>query len=224
MKKIIISTLVLSGLLLSSCSNDDQIKIPDNGNNTATKAIVTFDFEKAKQFYLPVKDAAGKVTKQPIKNMSELKAGDSGCGRMHRGKAGEFKKWKGYDFSANKTTFVGYDMGRCGGVSEGKSFGDFEFKKNYGKGELKLRFKYYKPGDLTGWTGYFLDVYLTKEGEENPTKKYLVKVTPKVNKAGWVVHDQVLDVAFPKGKYAVVIAGGGAGSVGIDDIQLYPTK
>ena len=76
-----------------------------------------------------------------MENLSSLKITDSRCAKIYRGKATEFTKWEGYDFSGNTSQFIGYDMGRCRGFSDGTIHSDFTLEKLFPKNELKFKFK-----------------------------------------------------------------------------------
>ncbi|CAL2083511.1 hypothetical protein [Tenacibaculum sp. 190524A02b] len=217
MKKLIFLAMLNGGLLFTSCSNDENMLQTQDASTATTsteKELVLYDFERnGNGFYFTTTDG-----KKGIKNLSSLDAGDGRCGRIYRGKVNEFTKWKAYDFSGNETNFIGYDMGKCGGVSDGFAHRNFSLSKDYKKGSLKIAFKYYKPGDFTGWDSYYFDIYISKRNESDVLKNHIIKIDPKEHKGGWISYKENLTKDLPKGRYTLTIRAGGSSA--IDDIAF----
>ena len=218
MKKLPLLFTLVTMFAIIGCSSDDATAT--NNNNTPTgKSLFKFNFETGNDGFYEYQYGSGIPVKSGMKDIPTA-AGSTTCGHIYRGKSSEFSKWKGFDFEGNSTYFIGYDMGRCGGYSKGITHRDITFEKDYEKNKLKLQFKYYKPGDLAGLGNYFMDVYIAKKGESNPTENHLLKIQPKIDPSGWVTYSEFITTKIPKGEYQLIVHGANAGSFGVDDIEL----
>ncbi len=220
MKKITL-IVALSLNLLIGCSDEENVVSNQQDQQTEEKTVFKFDFENGTENFKA--NSFGDVTQgKPVINLVDEK--DSKCGTLYRGKTADFTEWKGYDFKGNDTQFLGLDMGACLGFFEGVVETDFEIKRTLVEGKAKLAFKYYMPGDFTGWnSGYFFNVYIDKADADYSNGRKLedafVKLAVKVNQKGWVDFSEDISVDLLADKYKLIIQMIGS-SAAIDDIRL----
>ena len=195
-------------------------------NQTEGRTIFAIDFEN---------DAAGFVVNQfgdhvegsPVIHINEEQ--ESKCGTLFIGKSEDFTEWNGYDFQGNDTQFMGLDMGACGGFFEAVVETEFVLEESLSVERAKLEFKYYMPGNFTGWGDpYLFNVIIEREETDNNGSQgsdygnfanAFIQFEVEENQDGWVNFSRVLPVDVPAGKYKLIVEIIGS-SAAIDDIKL----
>ncbi|CAM1341701.1 hypothetical protein [Tenacibaculum amylolyticum] len=217
MKKLPI-VLGLCVATLTSCVESNLEPIQDEQNSE--RVVFNFDFENGNHNF--VSHASGDFTEN--KPVIDLVQANNRCGTLFRGKTEDFTAWKGYDFKGNDTQFLGLDMGGCEGFFNGVVTTSFTVAEELPEGKAKLKFKYYMPGDFTGWeSGYYFNVYIeSKEANSNNDRSLenaLVKFAVQENQDGWVDFSSIVPISLRQGEYNLVVQIIGS-SAAIDDIML----
>lgn len=204
-------------LLFASCSETNLQPV----QQSQEKVVLNLDFESGAEGFV-VNKFGDHVAGKAVINLKDEKS--SKCGTLYRGKTADFTVWKGYDFKGNDTQFMGLDMGACKGVFRAVVETKFQLQSALSKGKAKLKFKYYMPGDFTGWkSGYYFNVYLEEKNPDynngdsldNTLQKFVVKVNPN----GWVNFSEDLAIDLAAGEYKLLVEIFGS-SAAIDNIQL----
>ena len=210
MKKYFLGLLIISTLSIVSCDNDENSIAP----SPASTAVVSFDFEDDNEGF--VNTGLGDAVK-------DAKDEANRCGSLYRGKKGEFSNWNGYTFEGNSSNFLALDMGACKGVFSAKVEKDFELTSQLEASKTSLKFKYYKPGNFTGWStdDYAFKVIIHKESED--ISKALITQELPIDSKGWVDFSKNIPTDLEAGKYTLVVWMEDA-TAAIDDIQLSVIK
>lgn len=208
MKKITLS-LVLGFGLLMSCSEVNEPVVNQE------KTIFNLDFENDNEGFTSLVDG-------PVISINKKEF--NSCGALYIGGNKDFTSWNGYDFKGNKTRFLGLDMGGCLGYFGTSTQVKFQILEALPQGEAKITFKYYMPGNFTGWgNDYVLNVYIEKGGIVYPNAnndiESLMKFEAKINQNGWVDFSEDIPADLPSGEYNLVVEMIGS-SAAIDDIKL----
>ncbi|WP_075340458.1 hypothetical protein [Tenacibaculum agarivorans] len=229
-----IQTLVfgLSLAFFMSCADAEFTPIEDeqsnqdqqggNDQNDQEELIFAFDFEQGNEDF--VTHSSGDFpANEPVNDRGQV---DNTCGTLFRGKTEDFTPWRGYDFKGNETNFMGLDMGACEGFFEAVVETSFYLEESLEQGEATLSFKYYMPGNFTGWdNSYIMNVIIEYANSNNDFSNdpnfedVLVRFSPEVNQDGWVDFSEVIPTSIDAGEYSVIVRIVGA-SAAIDDIKL----
>lgn len=224
MKKVSVLLTVLGFGILISCNDNNELigdQNNDNQNQEQEKTFFKLDFENNSEAF--VTNAFGDhVVGEPVIDLVQVQ--NNTCGTLYRGKTEDFTQWKGYDFKGNNTQFLGLDMGACKGYFDAVVETNIKIKTSISKGAAKMAFKYYMPGDFTGWnSGYFFNVYLDKKNADyengDSLQNALQQFKVNINPDGWVDFSENLAVDLPAGEYKIIVQIIGS-SAAIDDIRL----
>lgn len=222
--KSIYLTLSFCVLFLFSCSETSIEQIGGLNLEEEEKVIVNLDFEEGTEGFI-TNIFGDNIPRRPIITGT---SGMNRCGALFKGKAAEFTEWKGYNFKGNDTNFMGLDMGYCKGFYRAVVETDFEIDTPISKNDFTFNFKYYMPGDFTGWmyNQYDLNVYLDAGDAKysymaggDTLNDTLQTFRATINPSGWVEFSEDLLVDLPAGKYKILVEMVGA-SAAIDDIQI----
>ncbi len=224
MKKVnVLLTILGFGILMSCNDNNELIGDQNNGdqNQEQEKTFFKLDFENDSEAFV-VNAFGNHVLGKPVIDLNQEQG--SKCGTLYRGKTEDFTKWKGYDFKGNNTQFLGLDMGACKGYFDAVVETNIKIENSITRGKAKMAFKYYMPGDFTGWnSGYFFNVYIDEKdadyGNGDSLQNTLQQFKVKVNPNGWVDFSEDLAVDLPAGEYKIIVQIIGS-SAAIDDIRL----
>lgn len=217
MKRLSTFFLAIGLASLIGCSDVNFKQVEDNP--IQVKELFSFNFENNSEGF--VAHRSGDYTEgTPVTNAKD--ATDPRCGILFRGKTEDFTVWKGYDFKGNNTQFMGLDMGSCKGVFTSVVETNFELQSDLNQGKAKLEFKYYMPGNFTGWGNkYKFNVYISKKGSIN-LEDAVAKFEVSENPQGWVDFSKDVAVALKAGSYKLLVQIVGS-SAAIDDIKLVET-
>lgn len=218
-RQILIGIGLLFITVLASCSDDD--KNPEDASEGKENEVFNLSFESGNESFYTTSDSNNPrypLSPKQLKPLENVTSDNNNCGNLFIGTSDEFTLWNEYDFRGNNTTFLGLNMGACKGTFTAGASRKFTLTEPLRKVDTALKFKYYMPGDFTGWedNDYSFKVYIF---EESNLEKAHIVFHPKINDTGWVEYSRKIARDMPVGNYYLMVQMAN-GSMAIDDIKL----